>query len=594
MFRHTNHLRLSGRTSIVAIAATAALAGSMLAAPTAQSAAPVPADTECPDAIPVDQVVGGMAVSGLTVSQGTTPEPFTGEILGVLQDGIAPGIDMVVARLSSAAIDSAGGVWAGMSGSPVYAEDGRLVGAVSYGLSNGASPVAGLTPADAMRAWLDPAPTALTAGPVRLREDVGLPARTAAEIVEEGLATRAEVASGMSQLPLPIAVSGAASPKRLRQISELLGLDDALVYATGGTTAATPAADIVAGGNLAVTLSYGDITYGGVGTATEVCGDEVLAFGHPAFWRGPTTLTMHSADVVYVQDDLFYPYKAANITGATGTITDDRYAAVHGYLGAPPDTTTVAADSSSSEGLVRHGETYVAIPESLPDIATTHLLANLDRVFDGISKGSSRIQLTAWGTLPDGSGFAVTRTDRFASAWDITIDSVFDSYQTLSRVLNNRFTAVTIDTVQFTSFVDREYQEYRIGVVKRFKDGRWVKVDRSQALRVRPGTTLRLQVTLDRVRMAGSRVQVVSLPVPESAAGKRGNLTIAGGNSIWRQQKSTSFEDLLNDIESEVQNNDMVSTLRIERRGPDMLRSERTRLDVVADGWFDARVVVAK
>jgi hypothetical protein len=532
-----------------------------------------------------------MPVSGLTVSKGTTPEAFTGEILGVLEGGIAPGIDMVVARLDSPAIQAAGGIWAGMSGSPVYAEDGRLVGAVSYGLSYGASPVAGLTPAEAMRVWLDPVdPTAVP----RQREQVDLPTRTAAALVEEGLASRAEVAGGMSQLPLPIAVSGAVNPKRLQQIAEILGLEDELVYSTGGTSLATPAEDIVAGGNLAVTMSYGDVTYGGVGTATEVCGDEVLAFGHPAFWTGPTTLTMQGAEVVYVQDDPYYPYKAANISGAAGTIVDDRYAAVHGYLGDPPVTTTVGANSSSSDGLTRRGWTYVSIQDSLPDIASTHLLANLDRVFDGISEGSSRVQMTVFGTLPGGEGFAVTRVERFASRWDITIESIYDSYQTLDRIISNRFTPVSVDRVQFTSYVDREYREYRVGVVKRLKAGDWVKVDRSKALRVRPGTTLRLEVTLNRVGSDETRVVNFSVPIPERAAGKEGSLTIAGGNSIWDRGRSTSFEDLLSDIESEVQNNQVVRTLSIRKRGPDIVSSSRATVDAVVSRFFEVGVVVLK
>jgi hypothetical protein len=51
---------------------------------------------------------------------GTTPEPFTADVLGRITDGIAPGVDMIMADVSSPALTRAGGVWAGMSGSPVY------------------------------------------------------------------------------------------------------------------------------------------------------------------------------------------------------------------------------------------------------------------------------------------------------------------------------------------------------------------------------------------------------------------------------------------------------------------------------------------
>ena len=72
----------------------------------------------------------------------------------MLQDGIAPDVDMVMMRLTSPEIDRVGGIWQGMSGSPVYAADGRLIGAVAYGLSWGPSPVAGVTPFADMDTYL--------------------------------------------------------------------------------------------------------------------------------------------------------------------------------------------------------------------------------------------------------------------------------------------------------------------------------------------------------------------------------------------------------------------------------------------------------
>ena len=93
---------------------------------------------------PQDDLGPDQAVNGLTVSRGVDPEPFTGTIAGVLEDGIAPGVDMILAELSSTAIDR-NGIWAGMSGSPVYADadQTQLVGAVSYTLNEGSTTLAG-------------------------------------------------------------------------------------------------------------------------------------------------------------------------------------------------------------------------------------------------------------------------------------------------------------------------------------------------------------------------------------------------------------------------------------------------------------------
>ena len=87
-------------------------------------------------------------------SHGTTAESFDVEVLGVLENGIAPGRDMIIVDTSSPAIDAAGGIWAGISGSPVYI-GGQFAGTVSYGLTFGPSSIAGLTPAEDVAALVD-------------------------------------------------------------------------------------------------------------------------------------------------------------------------------------------------------------------------------------------------------------------------------------------------------------------------------------------------------------------------------------------------------------------------------------------------------
>src|SRR6476619_6661414 len=113
----------------------------------AQSAAP------SPDCTPyAGTPTKGDAVTALSVTSGTTPQQFTGKVLGVLQDGIAPDLDMVMVKINAPdpatmdGVDGVNGIWQGMSGSPVYAADGTVIGAIAYGLSWGPSWIAGVTP----------------------------------------------------------------------------------------------------------------------------------------------------------------------------------------------------------------------------------------------------------------------------------------------------------------------------------------------------------------------------------------------------------------------------------------------------------------
>lgn len=126
--------------------------------------------------MPVREVTPGMTGTGWTVARGNTSEPFAVEVLGVLPNELGPGRDVILVEASSPAIARAGGVWLGMSGSPVYV-GGRLLGAVAYGFgtASGTASVVGLTPADDMLGILA-YPTAAMIG----RRAVGTTPRTIA------------------------------------------------------------------------------------------------------------------------------------------------------------------------------------------------------------------------------------------------------------------------------------------------------------------------------------------------------------------------------------------------------------------------------
>ncbi len=387
-----------GATTLGAAAATGATA----------NGAPLDPVSDCAVPFPVSELATGDPVDGLTVTSGTTPTGFTGTVLGVLQDGIAPDIDMIMVDLDMPEFARTGGVWQGMSGSPVYAQDGRLIGAVAYGLSWGPSPIAGITPYEAMDDYLTPSTT--------LRGSVRLGKADARLVADRAGVTREQAARGFQELPMPLGVAG-VSARRLAQ-AEKSGpkflQKDTYLLGRAGVDAAGPET-IVAGGNLAASASYGDITYAGVGTATSVCNGEVVGFGHPLFGLGDTTLGLHPADAIYIQpDSLGSPFKVANIGPVAGTITDDRSTGITGAFGAAPDATTVSSDVVYG-ARSRLGTTDVTVADALPDVTFYELLANQDRVLDGNHKGTSVQGWTVRGS-DDGSPFRLRFEDRFTSS----------------------------------------------------------------------------------------------------------------------------------------------------------------------------------
>ena len=150
------HVKVRGRSRIVATLAASLGLVAAAGAVTTGPAVSVPPTGDCPTAFPAADLVRDQPVEGLTVTQGTTPTEFSGKVIGLLQDGIAPDIDMIMMELDSSEIRRVGGIWQGMSGSPVYTQTGELIGAVAYGLAWGPSPVAGITPYEDMDNYLTP------------------------------------------------------------------------------------------------------------------------------------------------------------------------------------------------------------------------------------------------------------------------------------------------------------------------------------------------------------------------------------------------------------------------------------------------------
>src|SRR5690606_15851323 len=127
-----------------------------------------------------------------TVFAGDTLEDFRVNIIGVLKNVIAPGRDLIVARLEGGPLAQTG-VIQGMSGSPVYV-DGRLIGSASYALGSfPREPIAGITPIGEMIEAMRSAP----ARPANTEFDLQWPA------------TPTQIYAALSRV-----VSRAASPVR--------------------------------------------------------------------------------------------------------------------------------------------------------------------------------------------------------------------------------------------------------------------------------------------------------------------------------------------------------------------------------------------
>ena len=540
-----------------------------------------PAGGSCPAAVPVQDIVAGQEATGLTVSVGATPESFTATVLGRIADGIAPGIDMVIADLDGAALRAAGGVWSGMSGSPVYAEDGRLVGAVSYGLSAGPSLVAGITPAASMRELLDgAAPAALApAAPV----DVPTGIQTA--LVSRGAATAAAAKQGFRRLEVPLGVTGGLNGAHRDELAKRLDVPQARVYTAGQAASGTGGggSDIVAGGNFAAALAYGDLTVVGVGTTTVVCDGEALAFGHPMLFSGPSSMSVHGAEAVFIQEDkTSAPFKVANPGPPVGTVDRDRIAGLHATLGSAPDAIPITAEATLA-GAARTGTTQVNMPAQLPGLSLGAVLTNTDRLYDRIAGGRSSVAFTVTGTRAGGERWTLDRSDIVADEFDLAFASAVGVADAVAALQANRFEEVEVTGVEVETDLDAVYRDYTVErVTARVGSAPFTPLTAEAPLILEAGTVLDLRVEFTPYKGRGAvRSVELSLDIPSAAAGGSRALELiggpSGGGSVAEPvpgevppviTEPDSFDELLAQLENAPHNDDVRATLSLFGPGP--------------------------
>ncbi|MEQ6903184.1 SpoIVB peptidase S55 domain-containing protein [Nocardioides sp. YIM 152588] len=556
--------RLAALGTSLCVGATLAAVATGATTASVHAAAP-PGD--CAEAFPIADLAADDPVHGLTVSRGTTPEEFTGTVLGILEDGIAPGRDMIMMDLDSTAIQDAGGIWQGMSGSPVYSEDGRLIGAVAYGLSWGSSPIAGVTPFEYMEGYL---------GPAAAPGLIDVPRAAAKKIAATGEVTRTQAAQGFRRLPVPMSVSGVSADRLedgLKRKTKKRGYLKKNAYAApaGGTTAAGEET-VVAGGNLAAVESAGDVTAGGVGTVTSVCGDRIVGFGHPMYFAGPVSYGLGAADAIYVQpESLGAPFKVANFGDIVGVIDQDRLTGIAGAFGPAPASTAFTSDLTYG-GAAREGSTDIFVPDSLAWIAFYGALANHDVLLDRIGPGSETQSWQIEGIDADGTPFSISYGDRWTSPWDIAVDASYPLADVLWAL--TELAGVSVTSVTSTGEATDEEATYSVKKIEQRRGGVWVNLAKRQAV-VKAGKTLRLRATL--MAADGTTATApLSQKIPKRFAGTRTWGSVRGGGwgyiDVWNAK---SVADVVEALAEDPPNDAVSLDGRLRKRG--------TRLDFSAE-----------
>lgn len=588
-------VRQSRRRPLLGLASAAVLTMTGLALPSAAHAADTAgadAAAQCPTAAPASSITPDEAVHGLTVSKGTTPEEFTGTVTGILDDGIQPGTDMIIMELHSTAIDKAGGIWEGMSGSPVYDADGRLIGAVAYGLASGPSPVAGITPYSAMQKYLPGG--AAADSPLAAPKKVDVDSKKLQAKIADAAGVSTAQADQFRQLGTPSPGISAA-----RQHDDATGAKGAKADhkflghflssgKTGGVAkaAAAPGPDtLVPGGNVGAAVVWGDVVEGGVGTVTAVCKGSLVAFGHPMAAVGKTAMALLTADTLYVQEDPYAPFKVANLGGIAGTINRDGFTGIAGPVGKLPATATFSASSSYDGGKAHSGKSYSSVADYYADGAFGETTAMNDAALDAVIPGGALVTYTVKGTAA-GKAFTLTHTDRYASSYDISYDSSWDIGD-LTYVLS-QLSGVKVTSVTTSTKLDDHKQTTSVSRVEQYVGGKWVKVTRKSPVSVKAGkhAVVRFVIT----GAGGTRYAKTKVWAPYRLKGATGDMEATGGAELYSDiYSANTFAQAKKAVDGKVRNDAVRVHTTVRRKGVDPVNKtvKLGGLDHVVYGYVD-------
>jgi hypothetical protein len=474
----------------------------------------------------VDDLRPGMKGIVKTCFQGTEPEDFDVEILGVLR-GVSPGADAVLARFSGGALEKTG-IFSGMSGSPVFI-DGKLLGAVAFSYAYVTEAIGGITPIDQMISVVEE-PEALPSGMIYKKSRLwdyklplpssGLKATDLPEIAPPG----ARLSDGGRRLiPIVTPVSlGGFDSRAIKTFAPLFSgigmtfLEGAAAGSTAAASELTAALPFQPGSNIAVSLVQGDLNVSAGGTVTWVDGDRLYAFGHELMSMGFTELPMRRASAITVVPNLESSFRVFEAGAVLGTIRQDRSAGIFGIIGERPRVTPLKVLLSTSRGVQKTFNYEIA-----RDALLTPYLVNLT-IYNTIlasERAQGFLTLRVRGRISVKNQPDIDIGGRFSSSLDAAAGA--------SMVI-----AVPVNYLMAGGYENLDIEEIEVDITAVERDQiaslNSIRLDRTEA---RAGEAVELNVSC--LRANGTEIQrSYQIKIPENTSPGGLSLVVADGASL--------------------------------------------------------------
>lgn len=491
------------------------------------------------DILRLKDVKVGMKGFGKTVVLGRKIETFDVEVLGILannkvNENVLINGKSILVKVSGEVIKRAGGIAAGMSGSPVYI-DGKLMGGISSGWIMTDHTVGLVTPIEEMleiwsypdmacadtgvdnliRRWFPEAPLQLGGNPVsailEAPFDIAHAIRPAAgeavfqqasvDVYIEGLYGRAAdvLKSKLQKKNVIIARKGALPGKE-----DLDGIE------RQDATAET----FEPGSALGIQLARGDINMTTLGTVTHRSGPRILALAHPFLKKGAVSFLLTGAYIHHSFSSVQMPFKIGAPTEMLGVITQDREKGLSGEIGRLPEMVPVQIDVFDKNLQINRSINYQIVrdPSVFVMVLESTLIQALEGVIDRAGPGTALMGVSLDCSNRKGEKYNFRRENMFYSRTDIVQALINEVTSLMDMVTESEHEEVM--PTRLLLKIEVETRRRTLSIEK-------VEIKNSS---VSSGGVLDVEVTLRPFREK-KFVRKVKLPIPHDIG--RENLTLS-------------------------------------------------------------------
>jgi hypothetical protein len=504
----------------------------------AMAQAPTP---KAPALFPLEDLRPGMKGMAKTVFSGSEAEEFGVEILGVLPGFPGPRQSAIIAKLTGANVEKTG-VFAGMSGSPVYI-DGKIVGAIAFSFPFSKEPIAGITPIKQMIDLFNKGSENVKPKEPRVvsfsqlagtdwKPNLPKPAVSSVSLlapVSTGSPLLPLIGQQMTPIATPLVFSGISQESLSTFAPQLVASGLLPVSGVGGSAAITPLAEVNSntfppGSSISVQLVRGDYSLAAAGTVTLRDDDRIYAFGHPFLSLGASDMPMTESSVVTVISNMNNSFKLAVPGKMVGSISQDRASGIFGLLRQAPKMIPVKVNLHTSRDRT---ETYSY--EIANDSFLTPLLLNIT-LFNTITSseralGDSTISVKGQIKV---KGQEPIQIDRRFSTNNSPIMAASSIAAPVSSLLTSGFDDVQLDGI--TLDIDSTETRY-LGTLER------ITLDRTE---VRRGEKIEVQAYV-RTESGKQFVQRIPVQIPEDAALGQLLVFVGDGGALQEGSPAKSF-----------------------------------------------------